>query len=166
VADSLSSKDRWQREYATAIFGTKQTDEVKNRLNRASGPATTEKPEQAYKPKAISPRANTIVYYLQQSAKKTLREDNSAFEDADYLLRAVKSLNLKDEAVEKAIEKVDSAIKSYKNDYLMLTLFDFNGLKNVLHNYLRRAKKEGKVDDEYFGDVDEALKEFSKLGDI
>jgi hypothetical protein len=64
------------------------------------------------------------------------------------------------------LDKVEIAIDKEDANAVMEGIFSFNGVKNFMHLYLRELKAHGEKDDSYFGNVDEALKEFERLGQI
>ena len=65
-----------------------------------------------------------------------------------------------------ALERVHRAVDKQDGDELQQALFAFNGVKNLLHNRLRKMQKDGIVKDKHFGDVKKALDEFDRLGQI
>jgi hypothetical protein len=81
---------------------------------------------------------------------------------------------LTNDKVEKIIKKLEYALK--QNDYRIAAdqLFTYNGVKNLIHNRLRAMSKMDKIpsygdENHYvgiFGDIQLALREFDRLGNI
>ena len=65
-----------------------------------------------------------------------------------------------------ALERLHRAVDKQDGDELQQALFSYNGVKNLLHNRLRKMEKDGVVKDKNFGDVKTALSEFDRLGQI
>ena len=65
-----------------------------------------------------------------------------------------------------ALERLHRAVDKQDGDELQQALFSYNGVKNLLHNRLRKMEKDGIVKDKHFGDVKTALSEFDRLGQI
>ena len=53
-----------------------------------------------------------------------------------------------------------------KDEDVKQALFSYNGVKNLLHNWLRALDKEGVAKDKHFGNVKSGLAEFDRLGQI
>ncbi len=85
---------------------------------------------------------------------------------AKLLIDHLKSSEIDIDEVEKLLTKAEADIEKEDTDSLINHLFAFDGVENFIHNYLRELKRRGEKDDPYFGDVNQALEEFNKLGQI
>jgi hypothetical protein len=85
---------------------------------------------------------------------------------AKSLIQHLKSGKIGIVEVDDLLKKAETDTDKEDVDSLREHLFAFNGIKNFLHQYLRELKKRGEKQDDYFGDVDSALEEFNRLGQI
>jgi hypothetical protein len=65
-----------------------------------------------------------------------------------------------------ALERLHRAMAGEDSDEIQQALFSYNGVKNLLHQRLRKLMADGVVKDKHFGDVKSAFEEFERLGQI
>jgi len=70
------------------------------------------------------------------------------------------------EGLKQALENLERAVVVEKDEDVKQALFSYNGVKNLLHNWLRALDKEGVAKDKHFGNVKSGLAEFDRLGQI
>jgi hypothetical protein len=175
VLGGLDDESEWQRERTQSFYGFGDT--AKKQLKELAG-GEAEKPEKkkpAEEQRGLKQHAKDSVDKFEQAAKglKKISEgvssekDEEAFVDsAASLVKHLEGTDLGKGPMKEMLQSANRAIAGYDAKKLGEILFSFKGVKNFMHMYLRELKERKHKDDDYFGNVDDALAEFEKLGQI
>ena len=180
IVDDLAGKFNHEyegtREKIRGMFGSDGSSEKRLKaMSVQSGEKESEKgekPKEEAKPKKLTEHAQETVSNFEETAKAAAEALSNPMAEKRFMSRAkalVQHLQTSDigiDVVSKILDKAEADIANEDMASLQQHLFAFDGVKNFLHNYLRELKKRGEKHDKYFGDVDTALEEFNRLGQI
>lgn len=158
-----------EKEKLARLFGT---DKSAAERVESWGKKESEKPKETEKLKGLPDHAKDTISKLEQTAqigKSVANKDPGAerklfnmAKDAIRHLRGQTGMP----PLDALLDKVEIAIDKEDADAVRDGMFSYKGVKNFMHVYLRELKQRGEKDDTYFGNVDDALQEFERLGQI
>lgn len=165
MQSSLKEERKSDYSYVAGLFGS--GDEADKRIEKVAGAEIGPVKKEGEKRPSISSAGYSVVSSLEKAARASNRGDVDRMADAVVeLIADLLPMADKIEGLGAALERVHRAADSRDEKELEQALFAFYGLKNLLHNRLRKLQKDGKANDEHFGDVKTALEEFDRLGQI
>lgn len=164
------TKGSFGKDKFDVLFGS--SDEAMKRIGGVRGGKDKTKKKDKNEFQGLKPQAQESIGMFEDVAKAGADVVGNPSAEKRFTNRAkglidhLKTQKIKIDKVEKLLSRAESDIE--RNDVASLQehLFAFDGIKNLMHNYLRDLKKKGKKDDPYFGDVNIALEEFNRLGQI
>jgi hypothetical protein len=169
IWDHLKEERDRKYSYVSGLYGT--GDDADKRLEKAAG-ADTEPPKkegETERPR-LSDVGHNIVSHLEKAAKAGIQEfgrgidrmKDSAMDLIFYLQPMMEDVD----DLGPALERLHRAMAGEDSDEIQQALFSYNGVKNLLHQRLRKLMADGVVKDKHFGDVKSAFEEFERLGQI
>lgn len=172
MMDKLKRERSLPYSYVSGLYGT--GDDVDKRLEKAVGAGVEAQKED--ESSGISDTGQNVVGHLEKAAKAVTQGldmpgtrgggFDSVSEAAMGLVNELQPMVEDIEGLGSGLEMVQRAVDSGDGDKLQQALFSFNGVKNLLHQRLRKMVKDGVVKDKHFGDVKSAIGEFDRLGQI
>jgi len=156
---AMSPEYDYAKKRVQGLFGSRE--EAQKRVEKLAG-----EPDGKSSKEGMSLAGQSTVDALEVAARASLKDfgGRSMIQSAEELIRQLRGLEI--EGLKQALENLERAVVVEKDEDVKQALFSYNGVKNLLHNWLRALDKEGVAKDKHFGNVKSGLAEFDRLGQI